>query len=120
MDHRQRRGGNALNTMVKVTYIEPGGREHAIDATPDRNLMEVALNNSIPGIDGDCGGACACATCHVYVDEACADRIPAPSETEDAMLDFVIGRSPLSRLSCQIRTTADLDGLKIHLPFAQR
>ncbi|MCL4166700.1 UNVERIFIED_CONTAM: hypothetical protein GTU68_054701 [Idotea baltica] len=81
--------------------------------------MEAAIKNSIPGIDADCGGACACATCHVYVDEAFMDKVGGQEEMEQSMLDFAENVKPTSRLSCQISVTDDLDGLKVTTPESQ-
>jgi 2Fe-2S ferredoxin len=81
--------------------------------------MEGAVRNNVPGIDADCGGACACATCHVYVDEAFAAETDRPSAMEESMLDFADNVQPNSRLSCQIRVTDDLDGLIVRLPESQ-
>ena len=81
--------------------------------------MEAAVKNSIPGIDADCGGACACATCHVYVDEAFMPKVGQPEEMEQSMLDFAENVQSNSRLSCQISVTEDLDGLKVTTPESQ-
>ncbi|MEQ9145646.1 MAG: 2Fe-2S iron-sulfur cluster-binding protein [Parvibaculaceae bacterium] len=105
--------------MVQVTYVEFGGTEHKIDAPEGRSLMEVAVENMVPGIDGDCGGACACATCHVYVDEAWADKAGEKGEMEASMLDFAEGVQENSRLACQIKTAADIDGIVVRLPESQ-
>lgn len=82
--------------------------------------MEAAVSNGVPGIDADCGGSCACATCHVIVDEAWFSRLPERSETERDMLEFAVDPKPTSRLACQISVTADLDGLIVHTPESQR
>lgn len=106
--------------MVKITYIEHDGTKYDVDAQPGSTLMEGARDNGIPGIEADCGGACACATCHVYLDEADFDRVPARDAMEDDMLDFAWEPDPArSRLSCQIRVTPDLDGLVVHIPEKQ-
>ena len=106
--------------MAKITYVEHDGTEHAIDVKPGLSVMEGAVKHDVPGIDADCGGACACATCHVYVDEAWTgkDRRTA-SAMEESMLDFAEGVAPNSRLSCQIKVTDALDGLRVSLPESQ-
>ena len=106
--------------MAKITYIEHDGTEHAIDVKNGLSVMEGAVKNNIPGIDADCGGACACATCHVYVDEAWIDKTGSPSAMEESMLDFAEGVQDNSRLSCQIKVTDALDGLVVRLPVSQR
>jgi 2Fe-2S ferredoxin len=105
--------------MVKVVYVEYGGTEHTIDVKVGQSVMEGAVKNNIPGIDADCGGACACATCHVYVDEAWTEKAGRASAMEESMLDFAEGVEPNSRLSCQIKVTDDLDGLVVRLPESQ-
>jgi 2Fe-2S ferredoxin len=105
--------------MTKIIYIEHNGKEHVIDVEADRSVMEGAVNNSIPGIDADCGGQCACATCHVYVDEAWTERTGTPNATEQSMLEFTDGLTPQSRLSCQIKVSAELEGLIVRLPKSQ-
>lgn len=105
--------------MPKITYIEKNGKEHVVDAALGLSVMEAAVRNMIPGIDADCGGACACATCHVYVDPAWADKVGKPESMEESMLDFAYEPKENSRLSCQIKITADLDGLIVRLPEFQ-
>ena len=105
--------------MPRVTYIEHDGTEHSIDLAVGRSLMQGALDNGIPGIDADCGGECACATCHVYVDPAFLAATGAPGEMEASMLGFAATAEPNSRLSCQIAMTEALDGLVVRLPEAQ-
>jgi 2Fe-2S ferredoxin len=105
--------------MPKVTYIEHNGREHVIEVAVGATVMEGAVKHNVPGIDADCGGACACATCHVHVDAAWAEKTGKPGGMEESMLDFAEGVSPTSRLSCQIAMTAELDGLIVHLPESQ-
>ena len=105
--------------MAKITYIEHDGTEHAIDVKPGLSVMEGAVKSNIPGIDADCGGACACATCHVYVDAAWRETTGAPSAMEESMLDFAENVEPNSRLSCQITVTAALDGLIVRMPESQ-
>ena len=105
--------------MVKVTYIEFDGTEHVQEVKPGLSVMEGAVRQGVPGIDADCGGACACATCHVYVDEAWREKTGSPSAMEESMLDFAENVKENSRLSCQIRVTADLDGLIVRMPESQ-
>jgi 2Fe-2S ferredoxin len=105
--------------MVKVTYVEHDGTVHEAEGKPGLTVMETAVKSGVPGIDADCGGACACATCHVYVDEAWAAKTGSPSPMEESMLDFASEREETSRLSCQIKLTAELDGLKVRLPEFQ-
>ena len=105
--------------MPKITYIEHDGTEHVIDVKTGLSVMEGAVKNNIPGIDADCGGACACATCHVYVDPAWLDKTGTPSAMEESMLDFAESVEPNSRLSCQIKVSDELDGLIVRMPESQ-
>ena len=105
--------------MAKITYIQFDGTETAVEIKPGLSVMEGAIKNNIPGIDADCGGACACATCHVYVGEQWRDKTGSPSAMEESMLDFADEVQPNSRLSCQIRVTDALDGLVVRLPENQ-
>jgi 2Fe-2S ferredoxin len=105
--------------MAKITFIEHSGVEHVVDVKPGQSVMEGAVKNNIPGIDADCGGACACATCHVYVDEAWRDKTGEPTAMEESMLDFAESVEPNSRLSCQIKVTEALDGLIVRIPESQ-
>ena len=105
--------------MAKITYIEHDGREHQVEVKPGLSVMEGAVRNNIPGIDADCGGACACATCHVHVDEAWFEKTGAASAMEESMLDFADSVTPTSRLSCQIRVSDALDGLIVRMPENQ-
>lgn len=105
--------------MAKITYIDHEGTERVVEATNGESVMETAIKNSIPGIDADCGGACACATCHVYVDEAFMDKVGTPEDMEQSMLDFAENVKPTSRLSCQISVSDDLDGLTVTTPESQ-
>ena len=105
--------------MAKITYIEHGGTEHHVDVPTGLSVMDGARRFTIPGIDGDCGGACACATCHVYVEGDWADRLPPMEEIEHDMLDFAFDVKPNSRLSCQIRIDDTLDGLIVRTPPRQ-
>ena len=105
--------------MAKITYIDVKGTERTIEVANGLSVMEAAVKQNIPGIDADCGGACACATCHVYVDEAWREKAGAPSAMEESMLDFAENVEPNSRLSCQIKVTDDLDGLIVRTPASQ-
>jgi 2Fe-2S ferredoxin len=105
--------------MASITYIEPGGQTQTVDAELGSTVMEAAIRSGIPGIEAECGGACSCATCHVYVDEAWAAAVGGPSPMEEDMLDFAFDVRPTSRLSCQIKVTAALDGLVVHVPERQ-
>lgn len=105
--------------MAKVTYVEFTGAEHAVDLEPGLSVMQGAVNNSVQGIIGDCGGACSCATCHVYVESAWLDKIGEKSAMEEALLEEVCDAQPNSRLSCQIKITEALDGLVVRLPAKQ-
>ena len=105
--------------MAKIKYIEHNGKEHVVDVKPGMSVMEGAVKNLIPGIDADCGGACACATCHVYVDQAWTGKIEPMQEMEKTMLDFAEAVESNSRLSCQIKVTEALDGLTVKTPKSQ-
>ncbi len=105
--------------MPKVTYIDAEGTERTVDVPADRSVMEGAVSNMIPGIDADCGGACACATCHVYVDDAWVEKTGKAEAMEESMLDFAADKRPNSRLSCQIKVTDALDGLVVRTPKMQ-
>ncbi len=105
--------------MAKVTYVEHSGAEHVIDVKTGLSVMEGAVKHNIPGIDADCGGACACATCHVFVTPEWEAKTGDRTEAEIAMLNFAAEVKPNSRLSCQITVTAELDGLVVHMPDGQ-
>ena len=105
--------------MTTITFIEHSGREYVVQATDGQSLMRAAVSNGVPGIDAECGGACACATCHVYVDDAWSEKVGQPSPMEEDMLDFAVDVRPTSRLSCQIKVTAALEGLVVHVPERQ-
>lgn len=105
--------------MAKITYIEFGGAEHVLDIAPGGSVMRGAVENDVRGILGECGGACQCGTCHVYVDPAWADRIGPKTAAEEALLEGVCDVQPNSRLSCQIAVTDKLDGLVVRLPQKQ-
>jgi len=105
--------------MPKVTYIDHDGNKREIDAKAGATIMEAAVQNMVPGIDADCGGACACATCHVYVDEAWMSKLKPRDDMEESMLDFAEDVKDNSRLSCQIQLTDDLDGIIVKTPEVQ-
>ena len=105
--------------MPKITYIEHGGTEHTVDVPVGLTVMEGAVNNNIPGIDADCGGACACSTCHVYVDADWVGRLPAREDMEVDMLDFAFEPNERSRLTCQVKVTPELEGLVVQMPEKQ-
>jgi 2Fe-2S ferredoxin len=105
--------------MSKITYIEHGGTEHTVDVPDGLSVMEGAVRYTVPGIDGDCGGACACATCHVYVDDAWKDKVQPMNDLERDMLDFAFDVNESSRLSCQIKVSPALEGLVVRTPARQ-
>lgn len=105
--------------MAKIKYIQHSGKEHVVDVKNGLSVMEGAVKNMIPGIDADCGGACACATCHVYVDEAFLGKLDPMQEMEKTMLDFAEKVKSNSRLSCQIKVSDALDGLAVTMPESQ-
>ncbi len=105
--------------MPTITLIEYDGTSHTIDAEPGISLMQNAINNAVPGIDADCGGACACGTCHVFVADEWRQRSGAADAMEEAMLGMRPDRSEESRLSCQIEVSEDLDGMVVRLPEFQ-
>ena len=105
--------------MPKITYVDHAGTARTIDGEVGSTVMETAIRNNVPGIDAECGGACACATCHVYVDEAWADKVGPAEPMEQDMLDFAFDVRPNSRLSCQITVTDALDGLVVTTPERQ-
>ena len=105
--------------MAKIRYIEFNGEEHTVDVQNGLTVMEGAIKNKVPGIDADCGGACACATCHVYVQKEWLSKLPSKEDTEEDMLDFAFEVKENSRLSCQLTVTDELDGLVVDLPEKQ-
>jgi 2Fe-2S ferredoxin len=105
--------------MPKITYIEHNGKAHEIEVPNELSIMEGALQNNIPGIDADCGGACACATCHVYVDEKWFGKLKKKDDAEQDMLDMAFEPNKFSRLSCQITVSDDLDGMVVKMPSKQ-
>lgn len=105
--------------MAKITFKQPDGTETSVDAAAGVTVMEAAKTNLVAGIEAECGGACACATCHVYVDAAWTDKTGKPGEMEEDMLDFAFDVRDTSRLSCQIKVTDELDGLVVEVPEKQ-
>ena len=105
--------------MVRITYVEHDGTEHAVDVSPGLSVMEGAVKNNLPGIDADCGGACACATCHVYVESEWMSKVGSRAQMEEDMLDFAFDVRDTSRLSCQIKISDALDGLRVRIPEKQ-
>jgi 2Fe-2S ferredoxin len=105
--------------MVTINYIDFQGTARQVEADEGSTVMENAIRNGIPGIDAECGGACSCATCHVYVDEEWVEAVGDPQPMEEDMLDFAFDVRPNSRLSCQIRVRSELDGLVVRTPSRQ-
>lgn len=105
--------------MATITFIDSDGGKRAVEAENGSTVMETAIRNDVPGIDAECGGACSCATCHVYVDDAWTKAVGGPSPMEEDMLDFAFDVRPGSRLSCQIKVTDKLDGLVVTTPERQ-
>jgi 2Fe-2S ferredoxin len=105
--------------MAKITYIETNGDEHVIEVPNGQSVMQGAVFNNVRGIIAECGGACSCATCHVYVDEGWLARLDAKGGEEEGMLDAVCDPQSNSRLSCQIKVTEELDGLVVRMPVKQ-
>ncbi len=110
---------NYIIHMAKITYIEHNGKSHTIDVQNGLTVMEGAVQNDIPGIDADCGGSMACATCHVYINEDWFDKVASKTEGEDDMLDQAFEPKKNSRLSCQITVSDELEGLVVSLPEKQ-
>ena len=105
--------------MPKITYIEHKGKTHTINVPNGLTVMEGAVQNDIPGIDADCGGSCACATCHVYVHKEWLNKLEKKEAAEEDMLDVAFEPKPLSRLSCQLTVSDELDGLVVKMPSKQ-
>lgn len=105
--------------MAKITFIQPDGRVQTVEGEAGMTVMETAKKHLVDGIEAECGGACACATCHVYVDDAWRERVGPPAEMEEDMLDFAFDVRESSRLSCQIKVTPELDGLVVRVPDKQ-
>lgn len=105
--------------MPTLHFFTADGQSIDLDAQEGLSVMETAVANNVPGIDADCGGACACATCHVYIDPSWNDRLPAKSDVEVKMLEFAANVEATSRLSCRLIVGADLDGLVMRIPASQ-
>jgi 2Fe-2S ferredoxin len=105
--------------MAKITFIAPDGRSYVLEGEEGLSVMKVAVQSGVPGIEADCGGACACGTCHVYLDPAWVSAAPPPGEEEQQMLACTVEQSGTSRLSCQIKVSAALDGLIVRVPASQ-
>ena len=105
--------------MAKITYIEHSGKTHTIEVSNVLSVMEGAVQNNIPGIDADCGGGMACATCHVYVKEEWLDKLPKKEDGEEDMIDMAFEPNKFSRLSCQLIVSDEIDGLIVNLPEKQ-
>ena len=105
--------------MPKITYIEHNGKSHTLEVANGLSIMEGAVQNNIPGIDADCGGSCACATCHVYVDEKWFNKLINKESAEEDMLDMAFEPKKFSRLSCQLTVSDALDGLVVKMPSKQ-
>ena len=106
--------------MPLITFIEPDGSEKAIEIRAGWSAMEGALRHGVEGVEAECGGSLSCATCHVIVDPAWADRVGPPDEMESELLEGITDRNPCSRLSCQIKVAPALDGLRLHVPASQQ
>ena len=105
--------------MGKVTYIEHNGTEHVVDVPNGPTLMQAAVSRMVPGIEGDCGGGCACATCHIYLNEEWRSRCEPPDDLEIAVMDFAYDVGDDSRLSCQIKMSDELDGIIVRIAERQ-
>lgn len=105
--------------MGSITFIEHDGNEHKVEIEEGRTLMQTAADNLVPGLDGDCGGECACGTCHVIVEKDWVSRVGSASDTEEQMLDMTPEKEDTSRLSCQIPVTEEMDGLVVRIPEFQ-
>ena len=107
--------------MAKITFIDHAGTSHTVEIAIGKTVMEAAVNNNVRGIDADCGGECACATCHVYIEPEWLAKVglPVDGSQEASMLSFAAVTQPDSRLSCQITVTAELDGLVVRMPEGQ-
>lgn len=107
------------DVLAKITYIDPGGTRHELEGEPGMSVMELAIKHDVPGIEADCGGACSCATCHVYVDPAWTETTGKADEMEEDMLDFAFDVRENSRLSCQLEIADAFDGLIVRVPERQ-
>jgi 2Fe-2S ferredoxin len=108
-----------MGDMAKITFIQSNGAEQTVNGLPGMSVMEVAVKNLVPGIDADCGGACACATCHVFVEPEWLEKSGKRNSMEEDMLDFAFDVRDNSRLSCQIKISDALDGLRVRVPEKQ-
>src|ERR1700730_4011617 len=109
----------SLSRMAKITFIDSGGTARTVEGEAGATVMETAINNGVPEIEAECGGACACSPCHVCIDEAWREKVGEPSPMEEDMLDFAFEVKPNSRLSCQIKVSDELDGLIVSTPERQ-
>jgi 2Fe-2S ferredoxin len=105
--------------MAKITFVQHNGSEQTVEGQNGMSVMETAVKNMVPGIDADCGGACACATCHVYVEPEWMEKVGSRAQMEEDMLDFAFDVQDTSRLSCQIKVSDALDGLRVRVPEKQ-
>ena len=105
--------------LLKISFVDAGGTARVVEAKAGSTIMEAATRHSIVGIEAECGGACACATCHVYIHEAWSAKVGKAVAMEEDMLDFAFEVKPTSRLSCQIKMTEALDGIVVHVPSRQ-
>jgi ferredoxin, 2Fe-2S len=105
--------------MTKIVFIEHAGTKHIVEAQNGKSVMQTAVDNMVPGIVGDCGGCCSCATCHGYVDENWIAKLPSKTDDESMMLEGALAVQENSRLTCQISVQSELDGLVVHLPASQ-
>ena len=105
--------------MVKITFIDNGGTTRTVEGDVGATVMETAIKHGVPGIEAECGGACACSTCHVYIEEVWREKVGEPTHMEADMLDFAFDVRPNSRLSCQIKMREELDGLIVRTPERQ-
>ena len=105
--------------MTKITFIDFEGKARTVDGENGSTVMETAIKNGVPGIEAECGGACACSTCHVYIEEGWREKVGEPSPMEEDMLDFAYDVKPNSRLSCQMKVSDDLNGLVVRTPERQ-
>jgi 2Fe-2S ferredoxin len=105
--------------MVKITFIDTGDTARTVEGEVGTTVMETAIKHGVPGIEAECGGACACSTCHVYIEEAWREKVGEPTPMEEDMLDFAFEVRPNSRLSCQIKVREELDGLAVRTPERQ-
>jgi ferredoxin, 2Fe-2S len=105
--------------MVQITFVDIEGTARKVDAEIGSTVMETAIKHGVPGIEAECGGACACSTCHVYVEDPWRENVGEPSPMEEDMLDFAFGVQPNSRLSCQIKVREELNGLTVRTPERQ-